>query len=221
MPKVENMVPAKTYVEIAFMLGRSGSMGGKEGDVIGGFNNFLKEQKEVEGKANMTTVLFDDKYELLYEDKDLQEVKDLGEKEYFVRGMTSLYDAMGKTITTLKGKIDKMDEKERPDKVIVATITDGLENNSKEFSNQNVKALIEELKEKNWEFMFLGSDLRAVSDARDIGIPESHAMLYSNSNKGTSRAYGAISAAIGDSRMSKGTSKGFAGIKTTVDEDEE
>ena len=140
-------------VELVFILDRSGSMGGLESDTIGGYNSMLSKQKnQKKGKIYVTTVLFDDEYELLHNQVSIEEMKPITEKEYYVRGSTALLDAIGKTIMQVKANQDK---KENKDKVLFVIITDGLENASKEYRKELIKKMIEERKEmKNGNFYF-------------------------------------------------------------------
>ena len=128
-------------VELVFILDRSGSMGGLESDTIGGYNSMLSKQKnQKKGKIYVTTVLFDDEYELLHNQVSIEEMKPITEKEYYVRGSTALLDAIGKTIMQVKANQDK---KENKDKVLFVIITDGLENASKEYRKELIKKMIE------------------------------------------------------------------------------
>ena len=148
-------------VELVFILDRSGSMGGLESDTIGGYNSMLSKQKnQKKGKIYVTTVLFDDEYELLHNQVSIEEMKPITEKEYYVRGSTALLDAIGKTIMQVKANQDK---KENKDKVLFVIITDGLENASKEYRKDLIKKMIEERKEKDkWEFLFLGANINQI-----------------------------------------------------------
>ena len=150
--------------KIVFILDRSGSMGNLASDVIGGFNQFLADQKKLKGKAYLTVVLFDDKYEVLMKDVEIQDVKPLTEREYFVRGTTALLDAVGKTVTTVKA-----DSKKR-DKVLVFINTDGFENASVEYDNKKVKEVVEDAKKLGWNFVFLGANIDSFSVGGAMGI---------------------------------------------------
>jgi uncharacterized protein YegL len=151
--------------EIVFVLDRSGSMNGLESDVIGGFNSFLLEQQKLKGKARLTTILFDDKYEILHNGMDIKNVNPITEKEYFVRGMTALLDAIGKTITTVRSHTKKKD------KVLFIINTDGKENSSVEYSHEKIKELVKECEEKNgWKFMFLGAGIDAFAIGKSMEI---------------------------------------------------
>ena len=134
-------------VDVVFILDRSGSMGGLESDTIGGFNSMLEKQRKIEGKAFITTVLFDDQYELLHDRVNIAKVNNITEKEYFVRGSTALLDAIGKTIAKEKAIQDTLGKNEKADKVLFVIITDGLENASREYNSSTVKKLIETQKE--------------------------------------------------------------------------
>ena len=126
-------------VELVFILDRSGSMGGLESDTIGGYNSMLSKQKnQKKGKIYVTTVLFDDEYELLHNQVSIEEMKPITEKEYYVRGSTALLDAIGKTIMQVKANQDK---KENKDKVLFVIINDVLENASKEYRKELIKKM--------------------------------------------------------------------------------
>jgi len=141
--------------ELVFIIDRSGSMGGLESDTIGGFNSLIEEQKELEGKAIVSTILFDNRYDLIHNRLDIKEVSPLTRKEYFVRGTTALLDAVGRTITRIhRGYCETLRE-ERPEKVMFIITTDGFENASREFSYSRVRTYIQEMKKKyDWEFIF-------------------------------------------------------------------
>ena len=186
-------------VELVFILDRSGSMGGLESDTIGGYNSMLsKQKKEKTGKVSVTTVLFDDQYELLYNQVPIEKVSPMTEEEYYVRGSTALLDAIGKTVMQVKANQDK---KEIKDKVLFVIITDGMENASREYRAEQVKKLIEERKEKdNWEFLFLGANIDAIGAAKDLGIDSSRAVRFKSDKKGTAKNYEVLNEAIKEIR---------------------
>ena len=186
-------------VELVFILDRSGSMGGLESDTIGGYNSMLsKQKKEKTGKVSVTTVLFDDQYELLYNQVPIEKVSPMTEEEYYVRGSTALLDAIGKTVMQVKANQDK---KEIKDKVLFMIITDGMENASREYRVEQVKKLIEERKEKdNWEFLFLGANIDAIGAAKDLGIDSSRAVRFKSDKKGTAKNYEVLNEAIKEIR---------------------
>ncbi|ERK68435.1 hypothetical protein HMPREF1984_00645 [Leptotrichia sp. oral taxon 215 str. W9775] len=186
-------------VELVFILDRSGSMGGLESDTIGGYNSMLsKQKKEKTGKVSVTTVLFDDQYELLYNQVPIEKVSPMTEEEYYVRGSTALLDAIGKTVIQVKANQDK---KEIKDKVLFVIITDGMENASREYRADQIKKLIEERKEKNnWEFLFLGANIDAIGAAKDIGIDSSRAVRFKSDKKGTAKNYEVLNEAIKEIR---------------------
>ena len=175
--------------EIVFLIDRSGSMGGLETDTIGGFNAFIDKQKQLEGNTIVTTVLFDDKYEVIWKGITAEKVK-LTNKEYFVRGSTALLDAVGKTILEVGYRLSNMVEEARPAKVIFVITTDGMENASKEFTYKKVKELIKHQQEKyHWEFIFLGANIDAAKEADSIGISQNNAFSYEASKEGVEKMY--------------------------------
>ena len=176
----------KELTETIFILDRSGSMGGLETDTIGGYNSFLKRQQKDPGISYITTVLFDDQYELLHNCIPVQEVPELTEKEYYTRGTTALLDAIGRTISTVARRLDDQSVQQRPRKVIMVITTDGYENSSQEYNLHQVRTMITKQKDKyNWEFIFLGADIAAEDIADSMGIARSSAVQYSKSSDGT------------------------------------
>jgi Mg-chelatase subunit ChlD len=175
--------------EIVFIIDRSGSMGGLESDTIGGYNAFLEKQRQMKDKTIVTTVLFDDRYELLWNGIDAEKIK-LTSEEYYVGGSTALLDAVGKTILDVGYRLSHTMEEDRPSKVIFVIITDGMENSSREFTYSKVRELIRHQREKyNWEFVFLGANIDAVREADSIGICEDNAYNFEATGEGVREMY--------------------------------
>jgi uncharacterized protein YegL len=194
----------KGLTELVFIIDRSGSMHGLERDTIGGFNAMLKEQQNVEGEAVVTTVLFDDKYELLHDRIDIRAVAPLTDKDYTIGGNTALLDAMGKTIHKIRAVQKHTAEDYRADKVLFVIITDGLENASRNYSAEHVKSRIEHQKKKyGWEFIFLGANMDAVAEAGKIGIDAGNAINFMANAVGVQGAYHTMSAASTAFRIGK------------------
>ncbi|MFF2875132.1 VWA domain-containing protein [Gottfriedia sp. NPDC057991] len=187
--------------EIIFLIDRSGSMAGLERDTIGGFNAFIKKQSSFDGETNVTTVLFDDQYEVLWTGINAHEVK-LTENEYFVRGTTALLDAVGKTILNVGNRLSLSSEMERPGKVIFVITTDGLENASVEFTYSKVKHLIHHQQEKyNWEFIFMGANIDVAKEASSLGILKENAYTFDSSSEGVENMYSVICEAVSEKRI--------------------
>jgi uncharacterized protein YegL len=187
--------------EIIFLIDRSGSMAGLESDTVGGFNAFVKKQCEIEGETILTTVLFDDEYEVLWSGIDARKAK-LTEDEYFVRGTTALLDAVGKTILDVGYRLAKTNDDRRPTKVIFVITTDGMENASREFTYGKVKELIQHQQEKyNWEFIFMGANIDAAKEADSLGIDIENSYNFEASHKGVENMYEMISESITEKRM--------------------
>lgn len=187
----------KNLTEMVFLLDRSGSMEGLEKDTIGGFNSLIAKQKKVKGSAKITTVLFDNEYEVLHNRIDLKEVVAMTADQYFVRGSTALLDSVGKTIQDIGKALAKTHEDNRPEKVIFVIITDGMENASNKFSQQQIKDMIEHQKAKyNWEFMFLGANIDAVAVAESYGISEDRAVEFLCDEIGTELNFKIVSETV-------------------------
>ena len=187
----------KGLTELVFILDRSGSMGGLETDTIGGFNSMIKKQREEAGEANVTTVLFDDKYQVLHNRVDIKDLKDMTSKDYYVGGSTALLDAIGTTIKLVNKKQKELLEEEQAEKVIFVITTDGMENASYQYDRDKIKKMIEKKQtKKNWQFMFLGANMDAVSEAGRIGIRANRAVTYANDSIGVRTNYAAVGGTI-------------------------
>ncbi len=195
-----NKEAKNNITEIVFILDRSGSMGGLESDTIGGFNSMIAKQKKEDGECYVTTVLFDSMVETLHDRVKLSEIKDMTDKEYFVRGSTALLDAIGRTIKHI-GNIHKyVREEDVPAHTIFVITTDGMENSSREYSSDKVKKMIEKKKAKGWEFLFLGANIDAVETAKHFGIEKERAVNYHCDAKGTALNFACLGKAVSSMR---------------------
>lgn len=182
--------------ELVFILDRSGSMAGLESDTIGGFNSMIEKQKREPGRALVSTVLFDDRSEVIHDRVDLGEVPPMTDKEYYVRGCTALLDAVGGAIHHIKNVHRYIRPEDVPEKTMFVITTDGLENASREYTYNKVKALIEERKAAGWEFLFLGANIDAAKEAARFGIAPDRAVRYKSDHAGTALNYSVISDAV-------------------------
>ena len=193
----------KNLTELVMILDRSGSMGGLESDTIGGYNSMLKKQRETEGEVLVSTVLFDDESEVLYDRIPLQDMPQMTEKEYYVRGCTALLDAIGGAIYHIGNVHKYAKDEDRPEKTIFVITTDGLENASKRYSYEKVKQMVERQKEKyGWEFLFLGSNIDAIETAGRFGIAPDRAANYNSDHMGTALNYEVLADTVCEMRVS-------------------
>jgi uncharacterized protein YegL len=187
----------KGLTELVFILDKSGSMSGLEADTIGGFNSMLSKQQATNGDCLVTTVLFDNNYELLHDRIDLKAVSPMTDKEYQVGGCTALIDAIGRTIHKIGNAQKNTANDYRAEKVMFVIITDGEENSSREYTTEKVKAQIERQKNKyGWEFIFLGANIDAVETAERFGISADRAVEYRSDSIGTKLNYTVLSEAV-------------------------
>lgn len=186
--------------EIVFILDRSGSMGGLESDTIGGFNAMLKKQKQEEGKAFVTTVLFDHECFTLHDRLPVEQVPEMTSKDYTVRGCTALLDAIGSTIEHIQSIHRYARKEDVPARTMFVITTDGMENASKRFSGSSVKKLINQQKKKGWEFLFIGANIDAIATARDFGIESDRAVNYHADAQGTHTVFQAVGKAVSQMR---------------------
>ena len=159
------------FIHVCFVIDESGSMGGTEADVIGGFKKVIDEQKQVkDGTCSVSYFKFASDVEQVYIGKDVNDVEYLDGK-YHPCGFTALFDGVGTAIDKIGKWIDKMPEEEKPEKNLIVVMTDGGENNSKEYSASKVKEMIKHQEDKyNWSFIYMGSDLTDAHDANSLGF---------------------------------------------------
>lgn len=194
----------KNLTEIVFILDRSGSMSGLEADTIGGFNSLIERQKKEEGEAYISTVLFDDKQEVLHDRVALDRILPMTDKEYYVRGCTALLDAVGGAIHHIGNVHKYAREEDRPEKTLFIITTDGMENSSRRYTYDKVKKMVEHQKEKyGWEFLFLGANIDAIEVAGRFGIDADRSVNYECDSVGTAVNYRALNQAVSRVRNAK------------------
>ena len=193
----------KNLTELVFILDRSGSMAGLEADTIGGFNAMIEKQRGEPGEAVISTVLFDNETEVIHDRIPLDRVPRLTEKEYYVRGCTALLDAVGGAIHHIGNVHKYAREEDRPEKTLFVITTDGMENASRRYTYNKVKAMIERQREKyGWEFLFLGANIDAAREAARFGIRADCAADYHADSIGTEAVYESVCEAVCQVRRS-------------------
>lgn len=189
------------YSKIIIVLDRSGSMQSVRSSTIEGFNKFLSQQKEIEGKCDVSLYQFNTTFETIYKNRDIQEVPNLTEKTFVPNGFTALLDAIGNTINLLGNDLRNTAEKNRPEKVFFVIQTDGEENSSKEFTRDKIFEMIKHQTDKyNWKFVFLGANQDAIQVGMSYGIAAGASLTYSSTPVGTSHAYNTMNTFISGAR---------------------
>ncbi len=188
--------------ELVFILDRSGSMAGLEADTIGGFNSMIEKQKKQDGKCYVSTVLFDDRIEVVHDRVELHSVNKMTADDYFVRGCTALIDAIGSSIRHIANIHKYARPEDVPQNTMFVITTDGMENASHLYSSDEVKRMIKKEKEKyGWEFIFIGANIDAVETAKQFGIGSDRAVNYHADSKGTEVLYNTVSQVVSNARM--------------------
>ncbi len=183
----------KNLTEIVFILDRSGSMSGLEKDTVGGFNSLIKKQRGIEGECLVSTVLFDDRCEVLHDRVKLEDVPEMTERDYYVRGSTALIDAIGGAVHHIANVHRYIREEDVPEHTMFVITTDGMENASCKYSADKVRAMIEKQKECGWEFLFIGANIDSVRTAASFGISRDRAADYKADAQGTEALYETVS----------------------------
>jgi hypothetical protein len=214
-------VPNNEKTHIICILDRSGSMAGIMSDSIGGFNTFLKQQKELPDEATITVALFDDRYELIYDNIDIKKAEELTSKIWYPRGSTALYDAIGKTIFYDIATFEKHGN-EKPAKVLVCIVTDGQENSSREYSLGAIKDLIKGCEKNNWNFIYLAANQDAFSVGQSFGVSAGNTFTYTASADGVANMSATLNSASINYRSMTSSSQGFEKMsKSLITKDDE
>lgn len=183
--------------EIVFILDRSGSMAGLEGDTIGGFNAMVEKQKKEAGEALLSAVLFSDGSYVLYDRADIQKVEPMTEQQYQVGGCTALLDAIGGAVHHIANVHKYAREEDRPGKTIFVITTDGMENASRAYTYHEVRRMVKHEQEKyGWEFLFLGANIDAVETAAHFGIGADRSVTFKNDHRGQQLNYDVVGKAV-------------------------
>ena len=207
----------KNLTEIVFILDRSGSMAGLEADTIGGFNAMIEKQKRETGQAYVSTVLFDNDCDVIHDRVSLDRIAPLTREQYYVRGCTALLDAVGGAIRHIGNVHKYAREEDRPEKTLFVITTDGMENASRRYNYDQVRAMIERQKAMyGWEFLFLGANIDAAREAARFGIAPDRAANYHADHQGTNVIYEAVCDTVSDFRAHRPMS---AGWKRKIDKD--
>ena len=207
----------KNLTEIVFILDRSGSMAGLEKDTIGGFNAMIEKQRKEPGEAYISTVLFDNTSTVIHDRVSLSKVPVLTEQDYYVRGCTALLDAVGSAIHHIGNVHKYAREEDRPERTLFVITTDGMENASRRYTYDKVRAMIQHQKDTyDWEFLFLGANIDAAREAARFGITPDRAANYHADTVGTEVIYDAVCETVSDFRCARPMS---AGWKRRIDED--
>ena len=186
----------KNLTELVFILARSGSMAGLEADTIGGFTAMLEKQKAEPGEAIVSTVLFANRTEVLHDRQPLARVPAMPRENYRVRGCAALLAAVGGAIRHIGNVHKYAREEDRPERTLIIITTDDMENARRRYDYREVKAMIEQMREKyGWEFLFLGANIDAAREAARFGIRADRAANYHADHRGTEGIYSAVSEA--------------------------
>ncbi|MCD8196371.1 MAG: hypothetical protein LUE24_04285 [Lachnospiraceae bacterium] len=182
--------------ELVFILDRSGSMAGLEGDTIGGFNALIEKQKKQDGECYVSTILFDNRSEVLHDRVRLADVKPMTDRDYTVRGCTALLDAIGCAVHHIENIYKYARPEDVPEHTMFVITTDGMENASHRYGSDEVKKMIEEKKELGWEFLFLAANIDAVQTAARFGIGADRAVNYHADHQGTKVVYETVAETV-------------------------
>lgn len=196
------------YIHLTFVIDGSGSMENKKEDIINSFNNFIKEQKEIkDGEVTASLYSFNSVINRTFINENINNVKELNEESYIPMGCTALNDAVGTAIDETGKFLADMKEEDRPSKVMIIIMTDGLENASKEYSLQQVKDKIKHQEDVySWEFIYIGSELKDDSQASAYNIKNS---FYGSASQ-TRGFMSHLNKMSSDYRMSKNASEALA-----------
>ena len=192
------------FVELVFILDRSGSMRGLEADTVGGFNSMIEKQRQLEGNVLVSTVLFNQRSVVLHDRVDIEEINEIKVGDYEASGTTALLDAVGRSIRHIRRIYADTLREKRPEKVIFMITTDGMENSSSEFSYGRLKRSIDRASEEyGWEFLFMGANIDSFTEASRMGIKQERTAHYRADSSGTRTNFEAMNRATNDLRSNR------------------
>ncbi len=192
--KTEQAVQAKpvettnSTTIIEFLLDETGSMSSCRDATIGGFNEYLVNQKQQPGKCLLTLTKFDTNgLRTPYVDLAIQMAPDLNYDTYTPSAMTNLYDAIGNRVLALEKRIAEQNWAEKPH-VLFVIMTDGEDNSSREFTAASIKEFNAKREKDGWTFVYLGANQDAWTVGRTMGMAQGNTMSYDTAKtKGTMR----------------------------------
>jgi uncharacterized protein YegL len=217
----EEIVETNEKTLIACLLDTSGSMSGAIDGAIVKFNEFLNKQQLLPDRADMTVVIFDDQYDILYDNVDVKKVKPITKQQWHPRGMTRLNDAIGKTVNNIKNEQEKLSKKDRADKFLVVITTDGLENDSKEYTTDAIKSLIKDCEKNEWTFLYLAANQDAFAVGSTYGISKGNTFNFANNDVGNGIMYATLDNATTRYRSMSVSSASFLQDKESLIAEEE
>ena len=184
----------KNYTDINIIVDRSGSMSSIAADMLGGLRTFIQTQKDRKDKAKVSFYLFDDQYDTIFKEKDLENVQD-SDFTLVPRGWTALVDAVGRTINSVGERLSLLKEEDRPNRVLFLIITDGADNRSFEFKLAKVKEMVQHQRDVYaWDFVFLGANIDAFATGGGLGIVGASTANFEASRKGVNEAFSGLTA---------------------------
>ncbi|MCR5491395.1 MAG: VWA domain-containing protein [Bacilli bacterium] len=193
----------KNCTELVIILDKSGSMNSLAGDVIGGYNALIADQRKQAGDVFVTTILFDTRYKTVHSRENIKSVGDMDAKTYIPGGCTALLDALGTAIANLKETYAKLPEEEIPEHVIFSIMTDGLENSSREYTYDVIKKLVSDQKKAGWDFLFQAANIDAFAEGHRLGISPEDTASFMASKGGVHLCFCSMNERIHSKRREK------------------
>ena len=180
--------------DIVFVFDMSGSMLKVREEALLGVNHFISEQAALSGEARLTLLLFNDKLKYVHRRAAMLP---LAAQDYLPAGYTALYHAVGTAIEDHGEFLAWEPEARRPGRVILAVMTDGLENHSgrmvepgeEPWGFHRLREVIErQQNEYNWSIIWIASEPATVDLAGDLGVRPETIFKYDSDKEGTTTA---------------------------------
>lgn len=184
----------QNYEHVSILLDKSGSMNAIKMDVIGGFNQFIEDQKKHPGDMTVTLMAFSSSGDVdtIYDRVPVHNVQPLSVENYKPAGQTALFDSFVYLIEDTGKELAKMSDQDRPEKVLIVCITDGGENDSRKHTAKDLADRVKHQQEAyKWEFSYIGANQDAFAVGTSIGI--THNTTYKSTSRGVKNTFASLS----------------------------
>jgi hypothetical protein len=181
-------------VEIGVVFDRSSSMKALCNAALAGFNTLLDEQKKLVVATRFSLSFFSDDVSVIHDGVPIAGISPMKPASYRPEGNTALLDGIGSMI---EGVAQRVDPSPYPSRVLIAILTDGMENSSVRFSKEKIFELISFRRSAcGWQFLFMGRGSQTIQTGLSFGIQRTNIVQFGADPEGVRKVMLALSGAL-------------------------